>query len=281
MAQGAGTQQGIDYDSVSGTKTKPVVSKRLMASVLAQFDSAVLEAVGRASKRSADVVREELKDGLYDLATIASIAPWIGIFGTIVGIVNSFEGISGPRWTIVAVIFGGFAEALWLTAFGLFVGLVALWSFRYLDENLRTFDLEMENASLDSLNQLGRFPKRFAIEPVSELRAADPMFGELPLEIVQREETFFRRCLVLACTVLTLEWLVQAARFFLINSLEWRSAALNAWISVPTTFALSCVFVYPFWTRLLARRPGALVAAAAVLALGWSVAEFLLGRSFP
>lgn len=126
--------------------------------MLAQFDPLVLEAVGRASKRSSSVVHEDMKAGLYDLATIASIAPWFGIFGTIAGIVNSFPGVEGQRSSGLAVVFKGLSTAMCFTALGLLVGLVALWSYEYLAARLRSLDLEMENASKELLNQLSRFP---------------------------------------------------------------------------------------------------------------------------
>jgi len=81
--------------------------------------SAVLDAVSRASQRSRAVVYEELKGGIYDLATIASIAPWIGIYGTVVGIVDSFQGLSAPMWTVRAAICENLARAMVFTALGL------------------------------------------------------------------------------------------------------------------------------------------------------------------
>ena len=66
----------------------------------------------------------------------------------------------------------------WPTGLGLLVGLVSLWCYRYLTGRLSTIDLEMENASLDLLNQLSRFRGRFAIGPSRD----GPMFGEKTLD---------------------------------------------------------------------------------------------------
>jgi hypothetical protein len=250
--------------------------------VLVQFDPAIREAVHRASKRSSAVVHEEMKAGIYDLATIACVAPWFGIFGTVVGIVNSFGHCFGQRSTCIGPVALGLSESMWFTALGLMVGLVALWSYEYLAARLRGLDLAMENASLDLLNQLSRFPSRFAIEPMME-PSTRPIFGELPLEDVQREERFFRGCLILAGVALALEWFVQAARFVpgYDSPYLYSSAVLYACFSVPITLAISCVFVYPFWAKFLRRRPGALVAIGSILCLCWSVTELVLGKHLP
>ncbi len=56
----------------------------------------------------------------------------------------------------MAYEFKGLSESLWPTAFGLLVGLVSLWFYEYLTGRLRTFDLEMETASLELVNLLSR-----------------------------------------------------------------------------------------------------------------------------
>ena len=250
--------------------------------MLVQFDPAVLQAVHRASKRSSALVHEDLKAGVCDLATIASIAPWFGIFGTLVGIVNSFQGVTGPKWFIIAAICKNLSMAMWFTALGLLVGLVALWSYKYLAGRLHSLDLEMENASKELLNQLSRFPRRFEVGPEAE-PVSGPMFGELPPEDVQREERFFRRCLMLTGVALAVEGLVQAARFVPGDNSPYlySSAILYACFYAPITFAISCLFVYPVWLKFLNRQPGVLLALGSVLSLCWSVAELALGRPLP
>src|SRR5579863_380543 len=122
-----------------------------MVGMLAQFDSVAMEAVNRASKCSSRVVHEDMKAGVYDLATIASIAPWIGLFGTVVGIVNSFTGVDGQKTGLMAALCERLAWSVSFTAAGLLVGLVALWLYEYLPARLRSLDLEMESASQELL----------------------------------------------------------------------------------------------------------------------------------
>jgi biopolymer transport protein ExbB/TolQ len=110
----------------------------------------------RASARSAAVVHGELTRGLSSLATIASTAPWIGLFGTIIGIYNSFGGSAASRESLMAAIAEGLSRAFVPCAFGLVVAVVAMWCYRYLLAKVEVFDSEMEGASLQLINDLGR-----------------------------------------------------------------------------------------------------------------------------
>jgi hypothetical protein len=83
---------------------------------------AVLAATKRASARSAAVVHLDMKKRLDSLATIASTAPWVGLFGTVLGVVNSFPGFNGDKTSIMAAIFERLSDALIPTAFGLNCG---------------------------------------------------------------------------------------------------------------------------------------------------------------
>jgi hypothetical protein len=228
-----------------------------------RYEAAVLDQVARAMRCARAGVRQDLKEGVYDLATTASIAPWIGIFGTILGIVNSFQGFSGLRWVVFAAILGGISGAMWFTAMGLLVGLLAMWCYRYLSERLAALDREMENASLDLLNQLTRFPAGLAVQPSGNFST----FGQGPAEDIEREGEFLRRSLHASLILLALAWLAKA----------WRLSALSACLSTPFVFGCCCVFVYPFWSRVLRRRPGAMVVLASVLCFCWSIAELMWG----
>jgi len=118
------------------------------------------EAVRRASARAAAVVHGEMKRGLGSLATIVSTAPWLGVFATVFGIINSFKGFSGQWQNLLAQRFREFSWSLVPTALGLLVALAALWCYKYLVAEVEAFDSEMENASLELANNLGRLPAR-------------------------------------------------------------------------------------------------------------------------
>lgn len=112
------------------------------------------EAAKRASARSACIVRREMKRGLNSLATIASVAPWIGMFGTILGMLGSFKGCGGEKWMCMAATLAGLSDALWPTLLGLAVALTAMWFYRFLLTEVEALGLEMEIAFLDLANDL-------------------------------------------------------------------------------------------------------------------------------
>jgi len=97
-----------------------------------------------------------MQRGLRSLASVASTAPWVGLFGTVLGIHNSFGGFNGSKESLMAAIFEGLSQALVPAALGLIVALVAMWCYKYLLTEVEAFDSDMENASLQLINQLGR-----------------------------------------------------------------------------------------------------------------------------
>src|SRR5437899_7083879 len=86
-----------------------------------------IEASKRALERAEAIVHAELKRGLGSLATIGSTAPFVGLLGTVAGILNAFVGISTAKATGLAAVAGGICEALVFTAIGLFVAIAAVW----------------------------------------------------------------------------------------------------------------------------------------------------------
>jgi len=106
-----------------------------------------IEASKRALERTEAIVHAELKRGLGGLATIGSTAPFVGLFGTVVGILNAFTGIAHSKVTGLAAVAGGIAEALVTTAMGLIVAIPAVMMFNYLTNRVEAFDVEMDNSS--------------------------------------------------------------------------------------------------------------------------------------
>jgi len=111
-----------------------------------------LEASRRALERAEAIVHAELKRGLSTLATVGSTAPFVGLFGTVVGILNAFKGISSAKATGLAAVAGGISEALVTTAIGLFVAIPAVWMFNYFTGRVEAFDVEMENSSSELID---------------------------------------------------------------------------------------------------------------------------------
>ncbi|MBI1941940.1 MAG: MotA/TolQ/ExbB proton channel family protein [Acidobacteria bacterium] len=111
-----------------------------------------IEASKRALERAAAIVHAELKRGVSSLATIGSTAPFVGLFGTVLGIINAFQGISAQKSTGLAAVAGGIAEALVATAIGLFVAVPAVWMFNYFTSKIEAFDVEMDNSSSELID---------------------------------------------------------------------------------------------------------------------------------
>ncbi len=106
----------------------------------------------RALERSQAIVHAELNRGLSGLATIGSTAPFVGLFGTVIGIINAFEGISSEKSTGLGAVAGGISEALVATAIGLFVAIPAVWMFNYFNSKVEAFDVEMDNSSSELID---------------------------------------------------------------------------------------------------------------------------------
>lgn len=106
-----------------------------------------IEASKRALERAEAIVHSELKRGVSTLATIASSSPFVGLLGTVVGIINAFQGISSEKSTGLAAVAGGISEALITTAIGLLVAIPAVWMYNYFSNRVEAFDVEMSNSS--------------------------------------------------------------------------------------------------------------------------------------
>jgi biopolymer transport protein ExbB/biopolymer transport protein TolQ len=111
-----------------------------------------IEASKRALERAEAIVHAELKRGVSGLATIGSTAPFVGLFGTVVGIINAFKGISQNKSTGLGAVAGGISEALVTTAIGLFVAIPAVWMFNLFTGKIESFDVEMGNSSSELID---------------------------------------------------------------------------------------------------------------------------------
>src|ERR1700722_552 len=111
-----------------------------------------IEASRRALERAEAIVHAELKRGVSSLATIGSTSPFVGLFGTVVGIINAFKGISTQKSTGLGAVAGGISEALVTTAVGLFVAIPAVWMFNYFSGRIEAFDVEMGSSSSELLD---------------------------------------------------------------------------------------------------------------------------------
>jgi biopolymer transport protein ExbB/biopolymer transport protein TolQ len=111
----------------------------------ADFD--IVDSGKRAIERETLMTTAEMKKGLGNLATISTTAPFVGLFGTVIGIINAFRGMAISGSGGLGAVSAGIAEALATTAFGLFVAVPAVWMYNYFLNKVERFNVEMSNSS--------------------------------------------------------------------------------------------------------------------------------------
>ena len=129
---------------------------------------ASLELVTCALRDSLSETLIQLKGGLGFLATIGSTAPFIGLFGTVVGIINAFRNIAATGSGGMSVVSGGIAEALVSTALGIFVAIPAVVAFNQFTGKLEQFHVEMNRASSQLVNCLFKIPETKMLDVEAE-----------------------------------------------------------------------------------------------------------------
>ena len=112
----------------------------------------VIEAARRAIERTSLITTADFKRGTGGLATIGATAPFVGLFGTVIGIINAFKGMALTGSGGIGAVSAGIAEALVTTALGLFVAIPAVWLYNYLSQKIERFQVEMSNSSSELID---------------------------------------------------------------------------------------------------------------------------------
>lgn len=153
VAKAAATKLGDDIGYLGR-----VIRAGLMAyrtSSVAKADVA-FESVARALERQAARETQILKRGIAVLATVASTAPFIGLFGTVVGIINSFNSMAASGSGGLGTVSAGIAEALGTTAVGLFVAIVAVVAYNALQGWVDARAVDVSESSNEFLDVVAR-----------------------------------------------------------------------------------------------------------------------------
>jgi biopolymer transport protein TolQ len=119
------------------------------------FESQGIDALERALKKGSLEASSSMEHLLSTLASIASVAPFVGLFGTVWGIIDSFTGLSSGGSSLEAVA-PGIAEALVATAVGLFAAIPAVWFYNHFNNQIGRIQSEMESFGQDYLNFVER-----------------------------------------------------------------------------------------------------------------------------
>ena len=115
-------------------------------------DLSGVDNVARAMKRAANVELTKLEQTLTFLATTSGSTPFIGLFGTVWGIMNAFRGLSVTRSSTIQAVAPGIAEALIATAGGLVAAIPALIAYNHFLQEIRVLTADMENFTQEFLN---------------------------------------------------------------------------------------------------------------------------------
>jgi biopolymer transport protein ExbB len=107
----------------------------------------LVDTVRRAIQRARALTDNDLKKGIPSLATIGATAPFLGLLGTVIGIINAFHGIAVTGSGGLGAVSAGISEALVKTALGLVVAIPAVWLYNYFTVRLEHLNVEMDNSS--------------------------------------------------------------------------------------------------------------------------------------
>ena len=106
-----------------------------------------MDTVRRSILRASAMTASDLKKGVAALATIGSTAPFVGLLGTVVGVITAFQGIASSGSGGIGAVSVGISEALVETALGLVVAIPAVWFYNYLTGRVEYFHVEMDNST--------------------------------------------------------------------------------------------------------------------------------------
>ena len=113
-----------------------------------------IELTRRELVRKLEVFSAEARRGMDMLASIGSTAPFIGLFGTVIGIITAFQGIASAGGGGLGAVSGGIAEALIVTAVGLVVAIASVLFYNYLSGRFDRLDMQMQHAAGELVDYL-------------------------------------------------------------------------------------------------------------------------------
>ncbi len=134
-----------------------VVKAEAGVDVAAAAETSILQNVSRAMSRARNLETTRLERALTFLATTGSATPFIGLFGTVWGIMNAFRSIGLSGAASLAVVAPGISEALIATAVGLAAAIPAVIAYNAYLRRVETLTIEMENFSDEFMNLVDRF----------------------------------------------------------------------------------------------------------------------------
>lgn len=115
-----------------------------------------LDLAERAVEKARGIIIAKMKRGMTALATISSTAPFVGLFGTVLGVINAFVGMAKTGSGGLGSVAAGIAEALIETAAGLAVAIPAVWIYNYYNGKIEELNIEIDTVKADVMDNLIR-----------------------------------------------------------------------------------------------------------------------------
>ncbi len=146
----ASKEDSVAFSYLANIVSAGLVDARDVKSKLGNLDS--LDTVGSAMERTLTNEIVGFRKWLTVLATTASTAPFVGLLGTVFGIINSFKGMATSESAGIGAVAGGIAEALYMTGLGLVVAIPAVWLYNWANARIEGFEAEMTNNCSEMLD---------------------------------------------------------------------------------------------------------------------------------
>jgi biopolymer transport protein ExbB/TolQ len=141
-----------------GSALARLIESAMRRFLRAQADSSggvdAIELTRREIARKREGLSAELRRGLGVLASVGSVAPFVGLLGTVVGIIGAFQTIGATGSGGLGAVSAGIAEALIVTAFGLMVAIPAVLCFNFLSTRIAAIELSLERAAGELVDEL-------------------------------------------------------------------------------------------------------------------------------
>jgi biopolymer transport protein TolQ len=146
----------VELSKLSQVQSNPDNPRKVTDPTTLNFELSGVDNINRAMRQASTTELTKLERGLGFLATTGSATPFIGLFGTVWGIMDAFRGIGIRGSATLAVVAPGISEALIATAAGLAAAIPAVVAFNYYINRIKVLSAEMENFSAELLNIIKR-----------------------------------------------------------------------------------------------------------------------------
>jgi biopolymer transport protein TolQ len=146
----------VELNKLSQAQSYPDNPRKVTDPTTLNFELSGVDNINRAMRQASRSELTKLERGLGFLATTGSATPFIGLFGTVWGIMDAFRGIGIRGSATLAVVAPGISEALITTAAGLAAAIPAVVAFNYYINRIKVLSAEMENFSAELLNIIKR-----------------------------------------------------------------------------------------------------------------------------